>query len=283
MLIIDDQFNVLLSKNWIIKPYTRPDSEELVSYKDDAMAVHGISMDEINNGIELLDVLYELMNLLSDYHVTSLIGHNFKQFDLPRLKHLFEKFGNHDFLNSFHIEDTLEMCRERLNLPCNKLESVCKHFGISSNDFHRALGDCYATLELFKKLIYYIYYMEEQVKMIIDRLNLISSTSYWIEIIEAKEKHGTKDYDFAVAITEKIEEILKLKSQLCTIENKELRDILTAQLIKNEVTFTTLISPKLQSNGHIGGGHTKKETYIFRSIQDAENFYYLHTKPFIKG
>jgi DNA polymerase III epsilon subunit-like protein len=92
------------------------------------------------------------MNILSDNEIDCLVGHNLKQFDLPRLNYLFEIFGNHAFFSSFKIEDTLLISRERLNIPCNKLESVCKHFGIVNNNCHRALGDCYATLELLKKL-----------------------------------------------------------------------------------------------------------------------------------
>lgn len=34
----------------------------------------------------------------------------------------------------------------------NTLESVCEYFGVVNPDSHRALGDCYATLEVYKKL-----------------------------------------------------------------------------------------------------------------------------------
>jgi len=39
-----------------------------------------------------------------------------------------------------------------LSLESYSLDALCKHYGIVNNDCHRALGDCFATLELLKKL-----------------------------------------------------------------------------------------------------------------------------------
>jgi len=152
VLIIDENHVPITEHNWIIKPYTRPDSDELVSYKDDAMAVHGITIDEIEKGTELEEVIRQLIDILVEYNTTTFIGHNVKTFDLPRLKYLFEKCNAPNFLDRFDVKDTLEICREHLSLPCNKLESICEHFGIDNTDKHRALGDCYATLEVYKRL-----------------------------------------------------------------------------------------------------------------------------------
>lgn len=151
VIIIDENYNVQLHQNnWIIKPYKRPDSDEIVSYKDDAMAIHGITMSEIENGFDVKFVCESLISYLNCYQVKTLIGHNIKLFDNPRLKYLVERFTVHQF--DFDILDTLDESKKiGLNLESYSLESLCKHYGITNNDSHRALGDCYATLELLKK------------------------------------------------------------------------------------------------------------------------------------
>lgn len=151
ILIVNDALEVLEENSWIIKPYTRDGTEELCSYKDDAMAVHGIPMQEIENGHSIEDVVKYLEVVLYGNNVQVLIGHGIKAFDYPRLDYIFKRFSIFT-LDKLAIEDTLIDARKQLNLPCNKLGSVCDHFGISNKDSHRALGDCYATLEVYKKL-----------------------------------------------------------------------------------------------------------------------------------
>lgn len=152
MLIIDDSMNVVKELNLLIKPYTREEgSSELVSYKDDAMAVNKISMDEILSGEDVKDVMFKISNAIINYNVTSIIGHNIKAFDFPRLDYLMQRFQKISIAELF-LEDTLEMSRDKLNLKSNSLESVCECFGIINPDSHRALGDCYATLEVYKRL-----------------------------------------------------------------------------------------------------------------------------------
>lgn len=152
ILIINDDLQIIAERNFIIKPYTRPDSEELVSYKEDAMAVNGISMEDIENGEIVTLVCEHIQALFTIHSVTGLIGHNLRKFDFPRIEYLFDRFTQHD-LNHLKLEDTLELCRETLSLDCNKLESICDYFGIIQEDRHRALGDCKATLEVYKRLI----------------------------------------------------------------------------------------------------------------------------------
>ena len=152
ILIVNDALEVVHERSFLIKPYTRADSEELVSYKEEAMKVNGISMEEIENGEDVEKVIAEIINLFCTYGVEGLIGHNLRNFDLPRIKYLFERFWKCTVLDSFEIIDTLELCRENLSLDCNKLQSICEHFEIVNNSLHRALGDCYATLEVYRRL-----------------------------------------------------------------------------------------------------------------------------------
>lgn len=152
MLIIDDAMNVVKELNLLIKPYPIEEgSSELVSYKADAMAVNKISMDEILNGEDVKDVMFKVSNAIINYNVSTFIGHNIKSFDIPRLDYLLQRFQNIS-IAGFPLEDTLEMSRDKLSLKSNTLESVCEYFGVVNPDSHRALGDCYATLEIYKKL-----------------------------------------------------------------------------------------------------------------------------------
>ena len=150
ILIINDALEVVHERSFLIKPYTRPNSEELVSYKKDAMAVNGITIEEIEGGEKVGKVCWLINEIFKAYKVDALIGHNIRKFDFPRIKYLFDRFALCDF--EYEIIDTLELCRENLNLNCNKLESICDHFKIVNNSLHRALGDCYATLEVYKRL-----------------------------------------------------------------------------------------------------------------------------------
>jgi DNA polymerase-3 subunit alpha (Gram-positive type) len=69
-----------------------------------------------------------------------LVGHNIKAFDLPFLGWQVKTF----------IWDTLEVERERKHKP-NALADVCKRYGITQTQQHRALDDAKAAFEVFLK------------------------------------------------------------------------------------------------------------------------------------
>lgn len=149
-------------RSWIIKPYIRCTSVaefegQLVSYKDGAMKVHGITMEQIEAGTEVEEVLEDLINeIVLAYDVDSILGHNLK-FDIPWVKELMERFGYEtEWFDELQIIDTLVMARD-LDLPTenNKLPILLEHFGISNEAEHRAIGDVSATVELYKKLLSY--------------------------------------------------------------------------------------------------------------------------------
>lgn len=150
IIIINDKYEVLFDKSWIIKPYKCGINDGLVRYREEAMAINGISMNEIENGYEVESVCLELMENLQAHNIKTIIGHNL-YFDYARLIYIIGRFT--DFKFEYERLDTLnESKKQGLNLESDSLESLCKHFAITNNDKHRALGDCYATLELLKKL-----------------------------------------------------------------------------------------------------------------------------------
>lgn len=149
LLIVTENLEVVSEHSWLIKPYTRADdTDELVSYKDDAMAVHGITVEELENeGLEVTEVCEQLLQALKDGNVRTLLGHNVKAFDVPKVEHLTVRFKGKD-LKKFAKECTLEKSRANLNAPSHKLEDLCEQFGIKQVKAHRALSDCYSTLGL---------------------------------------------------------------------------------------------------------------------------------------
>ena len=153
ILITDQNFNKLCEFEKLIQPYCRPESEELVSYKDDAMAVNGISVDALETiGTRVDHVLLEMMEILDFNDVKTIIGHNSDAFDIPRVNHLLERFLKTE-LKGFHFQDTKKIAKEKYQLDSYSLENLCTQFKITNQKAHSALSDAYATMELFKILI----------------------------------------------------------------------------------------------------------------------------------
>ena len=146
-------FEVLEEYQSYIKPYQRElGSDELVSYKEDSMAVNGITMDQLENGNDVDCVIIEFFQFLERNKVSTIIAHN-KAFDIPRLNYLGKRFAAMDL---DHLEQlcTLELSKCHAHgLANHKLETMCKYFGIVNEQAHSALGDVKATFELYKKLL----------------------------------------------------------------------------------------------------------------------------------
>lgn len=145
-LIITDGTEIITEYSTCIKPYLRPDGE-LVSYKDDAMVIHGITMQEIENGLTIEAALHTVKTLLFAHGVNTVAGHGIKSFDLSWLNYLMMRFSDFDFMG-YNVIDTLSIARERNNGSC-KLEDLCTEYGIPSGN-HRALADAKASFELYK-------------------------------------------------------------------------------------------------------------------------------------
>lgn len=145
---IIDEFHAL------IKPYTRADdTDELVSYKPDAMAINGLSEQQcIDEGFDVKEVCKMLHDFIIKNDIKILIGHCSKTFDNPRLKYLFERFLGINIFESILIDDTHEIVKGLIKLENYKLGTICNHYEITNSKEHSALGDTYATYEVFKKL-----------------------------------------------------------------------------------------------------------------------------------
>lgn len=150
MIAIDDKFNVIDTFHEFIQPYYREEpADELVSYKDDAMSVNGLTVDFlVENGKPIEIVSKELLYFIDSNNIDTIIGHNIN-FDIMRAKYLINRFVGKD-IGEIKTVDTLNLCRKTGNFLKNDLTYVCNAIGIKNEKAHSALSDCYAALEVYK-------------------------------------------------------------------------------------------------------------------------------------
>lgn len=152
-IAVDNDLNITDTYHVFIKPYLRENSNELVSYKADAMKVNCLTVEFLEKeGIPVVEAMDKLVKFLVNNNITTLIGHNSKAFDVPRVEHLLNRFANAS-VRTMSQKDTMLMAKRRLNLKSCKLSDLCTHFGIVNEQEHSALEDTKATIELYKKLI----------------------------------------------------------------------------------------------------------------------------------
>lgn len=161
MVVTDDDCKSVAEFQRYIKPYLRPYSDELVSYKDDAMAVNGILVSDLEDkGNSVSEVVRGFVDLIKSHNDLTLIGHNSILFDFPRIEHLIHRFYNlasENYQNPIRLstypkEDTKIIAQKKIKVNSYSLENLCTHFGIVNEKAHSALSDVYATIELYKKL-----------------------------------------------------------------------------------------------------------------------------------
>ncbi len=154
MVITTDNCIPVQQLHSLIKPYYREGGNELVSYKEDAMKINGILVQDLEEkGRNIEEVLKDLLELKHYYvdHELNFVGHNSTAFDIPRVNYLLTRFLGYT-LDNHRQEDTMILAKNRLNLSSYSLENLCNHFGIANEKAHSALSDVFATIELYKKL-----------------------------------------------------------------------------------------------------------------------------------
>ena len=153
LIVNPETLEVVKEYSTLIKPYTRADdTDELVSYKEDSMAVHGITIEDLENeGLDVTQVMEAVLGCLEINEVDTIVGHNVKAFDIKKVEHLTKRFLGIS-LEHFDKYCTLEASRKHLNAKSHKLEDLCVQFKIVKKEAHRALNDCYNTLGLMRVL-----------------------------------------------------------------------------------------------------------------------------------
>lgn len=147
-VIITDGTNIVTEFSTCISTYIR-ESGEPVSYKDDAMAVNGITMQEIQEGTNIKTSFSRIITWIQEHNVHTVAGHGITSFDLPWLNYLMMRFNQFNFVD-YNVIDTLIMCRNAYT-GSHKLEDACIRYGIEQGN-HRALNDARASFELWKIL-----------------------------------------------------------------------------------------------------------------------------------
>ena len=113
-----------------------------------AVAVHGLTEEYLQKHGQKHDEVFPRFGSFIESAI--LVGHNIRRFDFPFLKIHFQVLGLPAPRNE--LVDTLDLARARLSLPNYKLGTVAKHFGIATDDAHRASGDVAMTREVFRSL-----------------------------------------------------------------------------------------------------------------------------------
>lgn len=154
VVITDNSLVPIAEFHSLIKPYMRECGTELVSYKDEAMSINGISIEELETkGSDVCEVIADIVTLFKIHSPKMLIGHNSDNFDIPRILHLCGRFHpEKDFFTRYQQEDTMKIAKSFLNLPSYSLASLCEYYQIVNQKAHSALSDVYAAIELYKKL-----------------------------------------------------------------------------------------------------------------------------------
>lgn len=113
-----------------------------------ATDVNGLTEDDVKDAPRIYEVIKNFLEFIGD---DIIVGHNIAAFDLPILYRILEE--DEITLNNDYI-DTLTLAKELLPaLPSVSLQALCDYYGIENMQAHRALGDCFATIEVYNAMI----------------------------------------------------------------------------------------------------------------------------------
>jgi DNA polymerase-3 subunit epsilon len=142
-VIVDSSGRIVDEFSTVVKP----ESPEV--YEHGAEHIHGISEEQVRNGMPLREALERLWSI-SDGNVFT--AHN-ARFDIGFLTAESERVGLSPRIDN-HI-DTLALARrvDTEKTRRHSLEALCEHYGIERERAHDAKADATATAELLMHLI----------------------------------------------------------------------------------------------------------------------------------
>lgn len=142
-IIMNSRGDVVDSFDTVVKP------QNPSHYVHGAQEIHGITEEEVEQGMPLRDALQKLWSL-SDGHV--LAAHN-ARFDIDFLTAESERVGLDPKVDRY--VDTLELSRrtDTERQRRHSLDALCQHYGIDRPRSHEAKSDATATAELLIRLI----------------------------------------------------------------------------------------------------------------------------------
>jgi len=143
-VIVNGEGDIVDSFDTIVKP------ESPAEYQHGAEHIHGISTEQVSNGMPLRHALEQLWSITSGNVFTA---HN-AAFDLGFLHAESERVGIKGRIE-IHI-DTLELSRRTTGADTTRrhnLLALCEHYGIERDQVHDAKSDATATAQLLMHLI----------------------------------------------------------------------------------------------------------------------------------
>lgn len=117
----------------------------------EATAIHNITNEMVADALSFGEVATEMVEFCQGEVV--LIAHNNDSFDLPFLRHSFERDGV-EWPSDWIFVDSLKWARRyRPDLPRHSLQFLRDYFGFPPNQAHRALDDVQILAQVFGELI----------------------------------------------------------------------------------------------------------------------------------
>jgi single-stranded-DNA-specific exonuclease len=108
-------------------------------------AIHGITNEMVEDAPGLEDIFPKLMKFIGS---STVVAHN-ARFDVGFLSRASREILEEDFTNP--VLDTLALAREHFKLPSHALGNLARDLKIDLLVAHRALSDCHATVEVFRR------------------------------------------------------------------------------------------------------------------------------------
>ena len=143
-IIVNGEGDIIDSFDTIVKP------ESPTEYQHGAEHIHGISIEQVSDGMPLREALEQLWSINAGHVFTA---HN-AAFDLGFLHAESERVGIKGQVE-VHI-DTLELSRRTTGTDTTRrhnLFALCEHYGIERDQVHDAKSDATATAQLLMHLI----------------------------------------------------------------------------------------------------------------------------------
>jgi len=143
-VIVTGHGDIVDSFDTIVKP------ESPAEYQHGAEHIHGISAEQVSNGMPLREALEQLWSINAGHVFTA---HN-AAFDLGFLHAESKRVGIEGHIE-VHI-DTLELSRRTTGADSTRrhnLFALCEHYGIERDQVHDAKSDATATAQLLMHLI----------------------------------------------------------------------------------------------------------------------------------
>lgn len=131
--------------NEVVAQYSQlinPFDDEYTELPPEITKLTGITGDMLSGQPTAKEIKYDVLNFIG---TDLIVGHN-TQFDMHFLGYGFECDLENEYVDTYQLAKTTYR-----NLDNYKLSYLAEHFNLPTNS-HRALKDCYTTMELYKLL-----------------------------------------------------------------------------------------------------------------------------------